>query len=127
MKSVEPRRLSKPKRATRQRHKWQLKVAPPLSKFEIFAIARDAFKNDAAFATAKDSLQKQMVARGGDGTLRDVQVSLCADGVTVHLFAAWETDEPATASFKLAKSTSEANFDSGLYCFLLEQAQAIKR
>jgi len=125
MKFVE----SKPrKHATRKRDKGKIKAAPPLqlSKCEMYVIVRDAFKNDAAFATAQASLQTQMVARGGDGTLCDIQCYLDEDGQTVFLWSDWKSDDPAGASFKLAKPTSEEDFEAGFYIMQLEEAKALK-
>jgi len=91
-----------------------------MTRLEIMRIARAAFANAAAFDVAKKHLQAQMVARGTDGSLHDTQAHLCEDGRTVLLYAAYESDTPACASFMLARPIAEEDFEHGFYTALLE-------
>jgi hypothetical protein len=50
---------------------------------------------------ARAELRQQMLERGGDGQLRDVQVFLAEDQRTVIVFADWSTDTPVYTTFPL--------------------------
>jgi hypothetical protein len=92
-----------------------------MTKLEILRAARDAFRNANAFAAAKEILRKQMIERGAGATLHDTQAHLCEDGRTVLLWAAYESDTPACASFMLARPIAEEDFEPGFYTAQLEE------
>jgi hypothetical protein len=101
-----------------------MKQAPLPSKLELLRMARDAFANAEAFSQARDRLQREIMRRGGDGRLRDVQAHLAEDMRTVLIYAEWSSDTPASASFTLAKPLrSERDFEPEFYCALLESAE----
>jgi hypothetical protein len=101
-----------------------MKQVPLPSKLELLRMARDAFANAEAFAQARERLQREIMRRGGDGRLRDVQAHLAEDMRTVLLYAEWSSDAPACASFALARPLrSEADFEPEFYCAQLLDAE----
>jgi hypothetical protein len=50
---------------------------------------------------ARAELRQQLLERGGDGQLRDVQVFVAEDERTILVFAEWSTDTPVNTTFLL--------------------------
>jgi hypothetical protein len=72
---------------------------------------REFASNAPSFEQAVATLRRQSIARGGDGTLRDVECFLCEDGRSAVLYADWSSDNPAVAGFRLPSPTTEAKFN----------------
>ena len=75
------------------------------------AMRREFASNAPSFEQAVATLRRQSIARGGDGTLRDVECFLCEDGRSAVLYADWSSDNPAVAGFRLPSPTTEAKFN----------------
>ena len=81
----------------------------------ILADVRRGLFGGATFEEAVNDLRRQLLARGGDGELRDVECFLSEDGRSAMLAAEWSSDRPVTANFSLPVSVTEANFDAQSY------------
>ena len=66
-----------------------------------------------SFEDAVNNLRRQVIARGGDGTLRDCQCFLCEDGRSAVLYADWGSDQTVCATFMLP--VTEREFDGEAY------------
>ena len=94
-----------------------------ISRSEILALARDAFKDAAALDAARSQLQQRMIERGGDGTLFDIQCHLAEDRQTVLIYSDYGSDTSPMVSFRLQKPVAgEEDFDSEFYVMQLENA-----
>ena len=80
-----------------------------------------AFERLGCFAAAVDDLREQDKRRGGDGKLRDVEVSLADDHRKLLLYSDW-SDDAATlvSSLMLPEPVAEEDFDSAFYVELIE-------
>lgn len=81
----------------------------------IAALRRGLLGDTDSFEGAVRRLRQQLIARGGDGRLRDVVCHLDEDGRGALLAANWTSDEPVIAGFTLSEPTSEDEFDPDFY------------
>jgi hypothetical protein len=56
-------------------------------------------------------LRQQLLERGGDGQLHDIQVFVAEDRRTVMVFADWSTDEPVYTTFPLDEPNFRYQYD----------------
>ena len=78
------------------------------------AVRRSLFGGN-TFQEAVADLRRQLIARGGDGTLHDCQCFLCEDGRSAMLYADWGSDQTVCATFTLPVSVTEDTFDAQCY------------
>lgn len=90
-----------------------------LQKF--VATLRKGLGVDDSFEKAVASLRQQVIARGGDGVLRDVVCFLSEDGRSAMLAAEWGSDQPVCTNFALPIAESE--FDPEFYVAKPEAAR----
>ena len=81
-----------------------------LTALEAYDIFARAWADADAFAKARDNLRRQMIERGGDGMLRDVEISLAEDGRSVIVYANFASEDPVHTGFMLQAQTDEEEF-----------------
>ena len=86
----------------------------------ILADVRRGLFGGNTFEEAVADLRRQLVMRGGDGVLHDVQCFLAEDGKTATLFANWHDDQTVCANFALPAPTTEDRFNAQHY---IEEAE----
>jgi len=93
---------------------WPRRVAPAYEWFHVSASDREVcLRHIRSYAAASVRLHLDAWAGGGDGVLRDVQISLCEDLRSVMVMATHRDGSDIYSSFELP--TTEEDFDHNFW------------